>query len=163
MTPLGCPDCLLIRYEPRALRARLRVNANARARVRHSRARSRFPTELVSLEFFSFPFCGRGSFFGLFACTRFCCFVCPFFCGEYAMSVSASRFTAERGNRENSWFRGAQPSNCGYEILDAITISLEYHLLLSRPIIFRMPRNKAPVCRRGNIALLLSRFFCGEF
>lgn len=35
-------------------------------------------------------------------------------------------------------------SNRGYEILDAITISLEYHLLLPRPIIFRMPRNKAP-------------------
>jgi len=33
MTPLGCPDCLLIRYEHRALRARLR----ARARARHHR------------------------------------------------------------------------------------------------------------------------------
>jgi len=27
MTPLGCPDCLLIRYEHRALRARLRAHA----------------------------------------------------------------------------------------------------------------------------------------
>lgn len=27
MTPLGCPDCLLIRYEPRALRARFRERA----------------------------------------------------------------------------------------------------------------------------------------
>lgn len=30
MTPLGCPDCLLIRYEPRALRARI---SRARARA----------------------------------------------------------------------------------------------------------------------------------
>jgi len=29
MTPLGCPDCLLIRYEPRALRARFRARAIA--------------------------------------------------------------------------------------------------------------------------------------
>lgn len=29
MTPLGCPDCLLIRYEPRALRARFRAHAIA--------------------------------------------------------------------------------------------------------------------------------------
>lgn len=31
MTPLGCPDCLLIRYEPRALRARFRARAGERA------------------------------------------------------------------------------------------------------------------------------------
>lgn len=29
MTPLGCPDCLLIRYEPRALRTRLRARGRA--------------------------------------------------------------------------------------------------------------------------------------
>lgn len=29
MTPLGCPDCLLIRYEPRALRTRFRARGRA--------------------------------------------------------------------------------------------------------------------------------------
>lgn len=32
MTPLGCPDCLLIRYEPRALRARARASAPSHSR-----------------------------------------------------------------------------------------------------------------------------------
>jgi len=33
MTPLGCPDCLLIRYEPRAVRARFRARAHHRIRI----------------------------------------------------------------------------------------------------------------------------------
>jgi len=49
MTPLGCPDCLLIRYEPRALWARLRARARARAP-----SRSHFRAKLVSLDFFFF-------------------------------------------------------------------------------------------------------------
>lgn len=44
MTPLGCPDCLLIRYEPRALRARFRARARAPSH-------SRFLAKLVSLDF----------------------------------------------------------------------------------------------------------------
>lgn len=51
MTPLGCPDCLLIRYEPRALRARFRTRARARAP-----SHSRFPAKLVSLDFLPLHF-----------------------------------------------------------------------------------------------------------
>lgn len=137
MTPLGCPDCLLIRYEPRALRARLRVNANARAYAIPALA---FPDRACVAGFF-FPFLFvEGVFFGLFACARFCLF---FFCGGYAMSVSPLDSQPSEVIARIRGFAG-RASNRGYEILDAITISPEYHLLLPHPIIFRMPRNKAP-------------------
>lgn len=147
MTPLGCPDCLLIRYEPRALRARLRASMNARARaLAYAIPALAFPDRACVARFFFLPFLWKGlSFFGLFACARFRCFVCSFFFAEDTRCrCCLSIHTAERGNRENSWVFAGRASNRGYEILDAITISLEYHLLLPRPIIFRMPRNKAP-------------------
>lgn len=46
MTPLGCPDCLLIRYEPRALRARFRVRAIVFA----------FPSQACVARFFAVTF-----------------------------------------------------------------------------------------------------------
>lgn len=92
MTPLGCPDCLLIRYEPRALRARLRASMNARARVRHSRARVSRPSLCRSI-FFPSLFV-EGALFS--ACLRVRDFVVlfvPFFLRRIRDVGAVSRFT----------------------------------------------------------------------
>lgn len=142
MTPLGCPDCLLIRYEPRALRARLRASMNTRARARHSRARVSRPSLCRSI-FFPSLFV-EGALFS--ACLRVHDFVVLFvlFLWRIRDVGAVSRFA--QPSEVIARIRGfaGRASNRGYEILDAITISLEYHLLLPRPIIFRMPWNKAP-------------------
>lgn len=54
MTPLGCPDCLLIRYEPRALRAFARAPSH-----------SHFLAKLVSLDFLLLRFLELFLFFFL--------------------------------------------------------------------------------------------------
>lgn len=141
MTPLGCPDCLLIRYEPRALRARLRASMNARA---HAIPALAFPDRACVARFFFLPFLVEGALFS--ACLRVRDFVVLFvlFLWRIRDVGAVSRFT--QPSEVIARIRGfaGRASNRGYEILDAITISLEYHLLLPRPIIFRMPRNKAP-------------------
>lgn len=144
MTPLGCPDCLLIRYEPRALRARLRASMNARARSRTPFPRSRFPTELVSLDFFSFPFCGRGSFFGLFACARFRCFVRSFFAEDTRCRRCLSIHTAERGNRENSWVSRDARQTAAMKSLMLLRFPSNITCFSPVPLYSVLPRNKAP-------------------
>lgn len=157
MTPLGCPDCLLIRYEPprstgSPTRGRARARAIARVRVNPRAASPR----LASLDFFSFFFVREGerkgggrrssslvfSFLFLFhfragarasALRRM--YVCAY--GEIAEN---SRFVARVKNR-----------GVGHETLDAITISLEYHLHYS-------------VCRmEQSPPLSTNPAFCGGF
>lgn len=143
MTPLGCPDCLLIRYEPRALRARLCASMNARARAYAIPALA-FPDRACVARFFFLPFLWKGLFFRLVCVCAISLFCSFFFLWRIRDVGAVSRFT--QPSEVIARIRGfaGRASNRGYEILDAITISLEYHLLLPRPIIFRMPRNKAP-------------------
>lgn len=98
----------------------------------------------MSLDFFSFPFWWKGLFFRLVCVCAISLFCLFFFLWRIRDVGAVSRFT--QPSEVIARIRGfaGRASNRGYEILDAITISLEYHLLLPRPIIFRMPRNKAP-------------------
>lgn len=108
MTPLGCPDCLLIRYElPRA----------------RAPSHSHFLAKLVSLDFLLLRF-----FLGLL-----------FFWGG-KRNAQCVRIPSVGS------FARVKPTKSYYEILDDVTISLEYHApppLSFTPSLFRTPRNKA--------------------
>lgn len=99
----------------------------------------------MSLDFFSFPFCGRGSFFGLFACARFRCFVCSFFCGGYARCrCCLSIHTAERGNRENSWVSRDARQTAAMKSLMLLRFPSNITCFSPVPLYSVLPRNKAP-------------------
>lgn len=144
MTPLGCPDCLLIRYEPRALRARLRASMNARARVRHSRARVSRPSLCRSI-FFPSLFV-EGALFS--ACLRVCAIslFCLFLFLRRIRDVGCclSIHTAERGNRENSWVSRDARQTAAMKSLMLLRFRSNITCFSPVPLYSVCPRNKAP-------------------
>lgn len=103
MTPLGCPDCLLIRYEHRALRARL----HGYATIAPS-----FPGARL----------GVARFFGFFRVV--CFFFVPLFLLLFLSFLQ--RFDTCTRARTACKFvipRALNQRHRGYEILDAVAIS----------------------------------------
>lgn len=110
MTPLGCPDCLLIRYEPRALRARFHARARAIAFA--------FPSQ---------------------ACVaRFFCYYVFFRVASFFQNAQCVRIASVRS------FARVKPTMSCYEILDDVTISLEYCSLFPSSLRYSARRGTKP-------------------
>lgn len=118
MTPLGCPDCLLIRYEPRALYglASERARAHMLSRLAVSRPSS------VSLEFFF----SLNSFLGL---------------SSFFYGAAQYRFHIYENSRAEIRSRGVESpvTRHGKSLTPPVTISLECH----PPLFVVRDRNRA--------------------
>lgn len=164
MTPLGCPDCLLIRYEPRALRARLRASMNARARAYAIPALA-FPDRACVARFFFLPFLWKGLFFS--ACLRVRDFVVLFvlfFLRRIRDVGAVSRFTQpERGNRENSWVSRDARQTAAMKSLMLLRFRSNITCFSPVPLYSVLPRNKALRMLPRPYRPSPPPAFCGEF